>query len=165
MTKISKILSVAAIGIALGATGVALAHGTGGQGVMTPGAGPMGQGMTTPNHAAIHQKMTGGGMGAGMMGGGMGAGMMGGGMGHGMMMGYTAPHHQDQTVDRNLSGEDVQKILTGHLTLMGHKRLQVGEVKKQENGTLLADINTLDGSLVMRMEVDPKTGAMHPVNE
>jgi len=80
-------------------------------------------------------------------------------------MRHASHHFQNANVDRNFSADDVRKILEGHLVWMGHKRLKVGEVKAQDNGALLADINTVDDSLVMRMEVDPKTGAMHPVNE
>ncbi len=96
-----------------------------------------------------------------MMGGGMGYGMMG----HGMAMGHVSPHYRGQSFDRNLSPDDVRKIVDGHFAWMGHKRLRVGDVKKQDDGSLLADVNTVDGSLVMRMEVDPKTGAMHHVAE
>jgi len=166
MKKPTAILAAAVLTATLTATGVALAHGTGDQNSTAPGTPEMGQGM----------------MGQGMMGkdtmplnktaapgkimvGGMGYGMMGGGQRHGMMMGHASPHYQGQAVDRNLSADDVRKILEGHFAWMGHKRLQVGDIKKQDNGTLLADINTVDGSLVMRMEVDPKTGARRHVNE
>ncbi len=80
-------------------------------------------------------------------------------------MGHASHHSQGQTIDRKLSADDVRKVLEGRFAWMGHKRLRVGEVKKQDDGSLLADINTVDGSLVMRMEIDPKTGAMHHVIE
>lgn len=87
------------------------------------------------------------------------------GMGHGMMMGNGYHNFQSSSVDRNFSSDDVRKILEGHLVWMGHKRLKTGDIKAQEDGTLLADITTIDGSLVMRIEVDPKTGAMHTTDQ
>ena len=89
---------------------------------------------------------------------GMHRGMHGAG---GMMgQGYMTPNP-----DKNLSAEDVRKILDGHLAFMGNKRLKVGDVTEQKDGTFLAEIDTVDDSLVRRLRVDPKTGLMQPVTE
>ncbi len=157
MKKTTAVLSAAVLSATLATTGVAFAHSTNVQTPANPGAanmnsGMMGQNMMTSNKSIRSGKM-------------MGHGMMGRNMGHGMMMGHASHHSQNSNIDRNFSADDVRKILDGHLVWMGHKRLKVGEIKAQDDGTIVADINTVDNSLVMRMEVDPKTGAMHPVNE
>ena len=162
MKKTTAVLSAAVLSVTLAATGAAFAHSAGGQNPSTPGStsmgsgnmgsGMMGQNMMTSNKSAGQGQM-------------MGYGMMGKRMGQGMMMGHGSHHFQSSNIDRNFSADDVRKILEGHFVWMGHKRLKVGDVKTQDDGTLLADVNTIDDSLVMRMEVDPKTGAMHPVYE
>lgn len=157
MKKNTAVFNAILLSATLAASGVAFAHGSGnpgptGAGAAQMGPGTMGSGMM--NQSGARQGMM---MGSGKMGGGIGHGM-----GHGMMMGG---HYGGQNIDRNLSAEDVRKVLEGHFAWMGHKRLKVGNIKKQDDGTLLANIDTVDGSLVMRMEVDPKSGAMHPVNE
>jgi len=162
MKKTVAVLSAAVLSVTLATTGGAFAHSANGQmsptsGAANMGTGKMGAGMTGQNMMTSNQSA-----GSGQM---MGHGMMGRGMGQGMMMGHASHHSQNSNIDRNFSTDDVRKILEGHLAWMGHKRLKVGDVKAQDNGALLADINTVDDSLVMRMEVDPKTGAMHPVNE
>jgi len=161
MKKLTAIFTAAVLTATLTASGVALAHGTGDQNSTTAGTPEMGQGMMGRDTMPLNKTAAPGKI----MVGGMGYGMMGGGQRHGMMRGHASPHHQGQAIDKNLSADDVRKILEGHFAWMGHKRLQVGDIKKQDNGTLLADINTVDGSLVMRMEVDPKTGARRHVNE
>ena len=124
-------------------TGAAVAHGPGNQGKSGPMAPQMGSGtMMGPGN---------------MMGQGM---MMRGNMYPGMMMGAAGMPCQNQTADKDLSADDVRAVLDGHLKWMGHKRLKVGDVKKVEDA-YVADITTVDGSLVWKMEVDPKTGTMH----
>ena len=143
--------------------------GTGPQGMM--GGGMMQGSGTGPQGMMGGGMMQGSGKGHGMMKGygkghGKGHGMMGGGMmGGGMMMGHGGYGAHHQSIDRNLSPDDVAKVLNGHLAWVGHKRLKAGDVKKQDDGSLIADINTVDDSLVFRVEVDPKTGAMHHVQE
>lgn len=43
---------------------------------------------------------------------------------------------------------------------MGQKRLKVGEVREQKDGSFVADINAIDGSLAWRTIVNPKSSAM-----
>ena len=181
MKKAKTIAIASVLATTLLSAGSVLAQGANSQGT-TGGTPGMGQGMmnsggTMQGSGTGPQGMMGGGMmqgsgkGHGMMKGygkghGKGHGMMGGGMmGGGMMMGHGGYGAHHQSIDRNLSPDDVAKVLNGHLAWVGHKRLKAGDVKKQDDGSLIADINTVDDSLVFRVEVDPKTGAMHHVQE
>lgn len=91
--------------------------------------------------------------GMGMGGQGMGSqGMMGLGP-CGMMMGGG---------DKDLSAEQVKDILEGHIAWMGNERLKVGTVEAKDEDTYLAEIVTVDDSLVHTVAVDRNTGAMRP---
>jgi hypothetical protein len=59
----------------------------------------------------------------------------------------------------NLSIEDVRAYLTVQLERLNNKRLKVGEIKA-DNGTITADVVTVDNSLVQRLKVDRRTGAI-----
>jgi len=174
MKSKSLLLVAAASSLILGAVGAASAQsnqggmgsGTmqGGMGsgtMMGPGMrqGRMGSGMMHSHymmhgHHMMHRHgMMQGGMGQGMM---MGRGMMQRGMmqrGMGSMFGRRVVRLQ------NLSVEDVRRYFAFRLERMGNKRLKVGEVKAT-NGTITADIVTVDNSLVQRLEVDRRTGAI-----
>ncbi len=117
-----------------------MAPGMSGQGMMGPGTG--GQGM----------------MGPGMMGPGTGGqGMMGPGFGKG-------PGLDNQVVpSKDLTADDVRHFLEHRLKMHGNKRLNVGEVKEADDDKIVADITTVDGSLVQRLEVDRHTGNMQHV--
>jgi hypothetical protein len=107
--------------------------------------------------------MMGSGMGGqGMMGSGMGGqGMMGSGMGGQGMMG---PSFGNQVVPRkDLAADDVRHFLEHRLEMLGNKRLKVGEVKEADEDEIVADITTVDGSLVQRLKVDRHTGQMQHV--
>jgi hypothetical protein len=102
----------------------------------------------------------------GMMGQGMmRQGMMGQGMkGRGMMHDGTCPDRgrlfgSRVTPMMNLSIEDVRAYLTVQLERLNNKRLKVGEIKA-DNGTITADVVTVDNSLVQRLKVDRRTGAI-----
>jgi hypothetical protein len=102
-----------------------------------------------------------GGMGPGMMQGGMGPGMMQGGMGPGMMQGgMGALFGSRVTPMMNLSAEDVRGYLAVQLDRLNNKRLKVGDIKA-DDGTITADIVTVDNSLVQRLKV-PHTGHRVP---
>ena len=126
--------------------------GQGGQG------GMMGQGMQGGG-------MMGGGcpMMSGMMGSGqqgmMGPGMMQGGMGPGMG-GMFGSH---VTPMMNLSVEDVRSYLTVQLDRLNNKRLKIGDITS-DDGTVTADIVTIDNSLVQRLKVDRHTGTIEYEN-
>jgi len=59
----------------------------------------------------------------------------------------------------NLSIEDVRAYLTVQLERLNNKRLKVGEIKA-DDGTITADVVTVDNSLVQRLKVDRRTGAI-----
>lgn len=117
------------------------------KGMMAPGAG--GQGMMGPG------MMSQGMMGQGMMGSGTdGQGKMGSGFGQGPGLG-------SQVVPtRDLTAEDVRHFLEHRLEMHGNKRLKVGEVKEADDDKIVADITTVDDSLVQRLEVDRHSGMM-----
>jgi hypothetical protein len=141
----------------------AMAHERGGHGpgVISPGMGHgygmmghgqgMGHGMMGRGHGMGHGMGRGHGMGHGY---GMGHGMMGrggkSGCGPGAMGG--------SSVDKELSVLDVTKILEGRLAWRGNDRLKVGKVEEKDEKTIIAEIVTVDDSLVKRVEFDRKTG-------
>lgn len=59
----------------------------------------------------------------------------------------------------NLSVDDVRGYLVAQLDQLNNKRLKVGDINSG-NGTITADIVTVDNSLVQRLKVDPHTGAI-----
>jgi len=63
----------------------------------------------------------------------------------------------------NLSVEDVRAYLDSRVTRLNNKRLKVGEVKADDK-TIAADIVTVDNSLVQRLTVDRRTGAIEYEN-
>ena len=167
-TKRILLAAVMAGGIAVTAVGTAVAQGM--QSDMAPG---MMQGNTSPGmmgpcmgQGSMGQGMMGPGMmGPGMMQGGMGQGMMGPGMmGPGMMRGGMgagtgALFGSRVTPMMNLSVEDVRGYLALQLDRLNNKRLKVGDINA-EDGTITADIVTVDNSLVQRLKVDRRTGAI-----
>ena len=146
----TAVAAALALGTALTA-GPVLAHGPG-EGYGMHGA-HMGSGMM-------------GHMGSGMHGAQMGSGMMGH-MGSGMM-GYGAGAqwgcpHAKVSFDKELTVDDVTKFLEQRLDKMGNERLKVGEVKVKDDHTIIADIVTVDDSLVQRLEFDRDTGRHQPI--
>jgi hypothetical protein len=108
--------------------------------------------------------MMGQGMGQGMMGQGMGPGMMGQSFGPGMMMGPGAGGYGARVTPRtDLSTDDVRHFFEDRLAWHGNDRLRVGEVKEADDDAITADIETVDGSLVQRFQVDRHSGAMRQV--
>ncbi len=156
----------------------ATAHERGGHGhgMMGPGMGHgygmmghdqgMGQGHGMMGHdQGIEQRH--GMMGHGMMGHGMmGHGMLGHGkgyapgmMGRGGTKGCGPGAMGGSSVDKALSVEDVTRILEGRLAWRGNDRLKVGKVGEKDEKTIIAEIVTVDDSLVKRLEFDRRTGA------
>jgi hypothetical protein len=86
----------------------------------------------------------------------MGQGTIGQGMGPGMM----GPAMQGFRVVpmMHLSTDDVRQFLQRHISAHGLTRLQVGEVTQTDDETITADIVTREGSLALRLEIDPYTG-------
>ena len=109
--------------------------------------------------AAQGQSFGGWGMGAGMMNM-----MTGGGPMHPAMMGAWSGPCTDQTAAGALQSEsDVKSLLGKRLEWMGNDRLKVGAVEKTGDDTWVAEIVTVDGSLVDKVEVN-KSGFTHRVN-
>ena len=142
-----------------------MGHGMMGHGMMGPGMmgpGMMGPGMMGPG------MMGPGMMGPGMMGPGMmGPGMMGPGphmdpgmMGRGMMgpgMMYGSP----QGTAAEITTDNVRAMLEQRVA--NNPNLRVGTVA-EEDGAIVAEIVTKEGSLVNRFRIDPDTGAWAPAN-
>ena len=78
-------------------------------------------------------------------------------MGQGQMMGMMGGQ-QSQVVDKNLSIEDVKTLMSAKLIMMGNKRLKVGKVTEKDADTIVAEIVTVDNSLVHSVEYNRHTG-------
>jgi hypothetical protein len=132
---------------------------------MQPGMmGQMGPGMMGPG------MMGPGMMGPGMMGQGMGPGMMGqmgpAMMGQGMGPGMTGPgmmHGLRVVPMMHLSPDDVRAFLQHHIAAHELQHLKVGDVTQADPDTITADLVTENGSLALRLEVDPHTGAIKSI--
>ncbi len=136
-----------------------------GPGMMGPGMmgpGMMGPGMMGPG--MMGQQPGPGMMGPGIMGQqpgpGMGPGMMGQGPGFGMGPGgsFVMP------LARDLSADEVRHMLEHRLAWHGNERLKIGTVEEKDADTIVAEIVTVDGSLVQRLEVDRHTGVTRPAS-
>jgi hypothetical protein len=93
-----------------------------------------------------------------MMGQGIGPGMMGQGMmGQGMMGAGPAA--------ASLSVNDVKSNIGRWLSWQANPRLKVGNVAEKDSNTITAEIVTVDNSLVQKLEVDRRTGAMWAAQE
>lgn len=104
------------------------------------------------------------GEGMGYMQGQMGqmGGMQGqmGGQGRGHGHGYGTPEDcpYNQSLDKPLTADDVRASLEQRLQRQGNERLKVGKVEDKDDKTIIAEIVTVDDSLVQRIEVDKATG-------
>ena len=120
---------------------------------MTLGAALLATGPTSAHGPSVQGSRGGygmmGHMGSGMMG--YGAGGQGG-----------CPFHQAAFTEE-LTVESVTKFLEQRLSHMGNERLKVGEVTTKDDETIVAEIVTVDGSLVQKLEFDRDTGRQHPV--
>jgi hypothetical protein len=63
----------------------------------------------------------------------------------------------------NLSPEDVRGYLGLQLQRLNNKRLKIGDLRS-DDGTITADIVTVDNSLVQRLKIDRHTGAIQYEN-
>ncbi len=163
--------AIAALGalVLVAMPGLASAHGGGGQagpalqpGHMSQGQSGAASGQPCPMAGAYQDKSGHGKMGRGMGSGMMGQGMMGSGMmGPGMMApgsGMDRGHGMRVVAKADLSTDDVRHFFEDRLAMHGNKRLKVGEVTEGEDDTIVADIVTLEDSLVQRFKVDRHTG-------
>jgi hypothetical protein len=101
------------------------------------------------------------GMGSEMMGQHMGGAMMTGSgtMQGGLSSGTGGLFGSHVTPVMNLSVDDVRGYLALKLERLNNKRLKVGNIKS-DDGTITADIVTIDNSLVQRLKVNRHTGAI-----
>jgi len=109
----------------------------------------------------------------GMFGGPMMAPDEGRGMGPGMMMGPdsmmgSSPRGMrgewEPTLRSDLSTDEVRHMMEHQLEWMGNPNLKLGKVEESDEGEIVAEIVTQDGSLVQRLHVDKHTGSMRPAN-
>lgn len=91
-----------------------------------------------------------------MQGGMMGSEMMGSGM---MRGGMSSLFGARVAPVMNLSTDDVRGYLAAQLERLNNKRLKVGDVNSGD-GTITADVVTVDNSLVQRLKVDRHSGAI-----
>lgn len=131
---------------------------SGGQGPSMMGPGGMGgQGMMDPEMMRMMMSMM---RAHGQMGQGM-PGMMGPGMGGQGMMGGPGPGMR-VTPSEHLTTDDVSHFLGHFLERHANPRLKVGQVEQVDEDTIVAEIVTVDDSLVQRFTVDRHTGQMAP---
>ncbi len=165
-----RLISAIVLIALLGGASLAYAHGSGpamseADAPGTTGEGGYGHGGATMGHP----------MGPGM---GPGYGMMGPGMGHGYGMmgpcvGYghgKGPRHgrhrgmmgrgMGMYRDTDLTAAEVKEIMEHRLFHRGNPRLRVGKVEERDDDIIVAEIETVDGSLVNRFEIDRHTGQM-----
>lgn len=119
-----------------------IAHGPGG-GAYQGGPGMMGH---------MGYGMTGPGPGGGRYGH-MGPGMMGYGPGA-----YGDCPMNQAAFGKELSVEDVTKLLEHRLDMWGNDRLKLGEVGERGEDAIVGEIVTKDGSLVERLVFDRHSG-------
>lgn len=136
---------VVTAGLAVWNIGTSYAHGQFGQGgygsgySMMQGQGHMGQG-----HSMRH------GMGSGsMQGKGPGS--------------QNCDYGQNQTLETPLTIEDVRANFEQKLKWRGNDRLKIGSVTDKDDKTIVAEIVTIDNSLVRKVEIDKATGRHSPV--
>ena len=80
--------------------------------------------------------------------------MRSGGMGPALLFG---PPAEGITVER------ARTMLEGALAWHGNPRLKLGTVEQQNEDTVVAEILTVDDSLVQRLAIDRATGAIRPI--
>jgi hypothetical protein len=148
----------------------------------TPPAGTQGgmpgMGMMTPEMMQMMQRMMGqGGMGQGMMGqmpmaGGMTMcpmmQMMGANSGAGMqaMMGGDAMiYGMPQGNAEEMTPERVRTFLEKRLEQHGNPRLRLGEIANAADGSITAEIVTVDGSLVQKLAFNRYPGLFRQITE
>lgn len=80
-------------------------------------------------------------------------GGMAGGQGH--MGGKSAKAY-------NFNTDDIRKIVAARLVWQGNDRLKVGKVEAAGDDAIVAEIVTVDDSLVYKLKYDRKSGASQP---
>jgi hypothetical protein len=87
-----------------------------------------------------------------------------GGYGPGMMRGYGpgGPGWNAGWRDLNLSTDNVKSNVERWLIWQGNRRLKVGDVSEKDIDTIVADIVTIDNSLVQRLVINRHNGYFRP---
>ena len=163
----------------LGVGGDAQATGEASPGQAMGGTGP-GMGMMTPEMMQMMQRMM-GGMGPGTMGQGqmpMARGMMMCPMMQMMMMGARSEMEMpgmmgglgmlDGMLDgtpEEMTPERVRTLLEQRLTQQGNPRLKLGEIATAADGSITAEIVTVDGSLVQKLAFNRYPGLVRQITE
>ncbi len=127
--------------------------------------GPMEEGM--PGRGMMGLGM----MGQGMMGGGMMEGMpmgpmMRGGHGHmgGHALGPGALYGMPDGAPTEMTPARVEAFLSHLLERHGNPRLEIGEIIEAEDGSIVAEIVTVDGSLVQRLSFNRYPGLFRQID-
>lgn len=96
-----------------------------------------------------------------------GYGMMRQGNGPGMMQGKmnrgNCQYGQAATLATPLTVDDVRANFEQHLQWRGNDRLKVGAVSEQDDNTIIAEIVTVDDSLVRKIQIEKTTGRHTPI--
>ena len=95
-----------------------------------------------------------------MMGRGMGGHNM---MGRSMMGFPVSPCNVRADIDRDLSVKDITEMLNLRLQRWGNDRLKLGKVEAKDGDTIIAEIVTVDDSLVQRLAIDRDTGSQRRI--
>lgn len=77
--------------------------------------------------------------------------------------GANCQYDQNQTLDTPLTVDDVRANMEQHLKFRGNERLKLGNVTNKDDKTIVAEIVTVDDSLVRKVEIDKTTGRYTPV--
>lgn len=93
-----------------------------------------------------------------MMSGQAGMGMPGMMHGQGILLGTPLGTPEEMTVDR------VRALLERHLTNLGNPRLKLGEIGTLADGSITAEILTVDGSLVQKLAFNRYPGLVRQVD-
>ena len=80
------------------------------------------------------------------------------------MMGFpVSPCNVRADIDRDLSVKDVTEMLNLRLQRWGNDRLKLGKVEAKDDDTIIAEIVTIDDSLVQRLAIDRDTGSQRQI--
>jgi hypothetical protein len=114
-------------------------------------------------------RMMGGDMMADMMRGGMMMQMMGamqsGAALHGMMAGHHLALGLPVGVPEEMTPERVRSFLEERLARLGNPRLTLGEIAAADDGSIMAEIITVDGSLVQKLAFNRYPGLVRQITE
>ena len=80
---------------------------------------------------------------------------------HGHRLGLLSLAMISQNRELDLTVEQVRTLVEGRLILLGNNRLKMGSVEIINEKTITAEIVTVDNSLVVRSEIDRKTGRIN----